>query len=124
MLKIACIGHSLQIIVESSSIMSLDMIKIPGDITPVEGTIKQNDDIFLFAISTCMWCKKGKRWLSRKGYSYSYFDIDKIPVKKKNQLKKDIESVFGVKPRFPFLIVNKVKFDAGYNPDIWEEIIQ
>ena len=104
--------------------MSLDMIKIPGDIISIEGTKKQNHNIFLFAISTCMWCKKGKRWLNKKGYSYSCLDIDKIPVKEKNQLKKDIESVFGVKPRFPFLIVNKVKYDAGYNPDIWEEIIQ
>ncbi|MFW9903541.1 MAG: glutaredoxin domain-containing protein [Candidatus Thorarchaeota archaeon] len=103
--------------------MSLDMIKIPGGITSVEGTKKQYQDIFLFAISTCMWCKKGKRWLNKKGYSYSYLDIDKIPVKEKNQLKKDIENVFGVKPRFPFLIVNKVKCDSGYNPDIWEELI-
>ncbi|MFX1506045.1 MAG: glutaredoxin domain-containing protein [Promethearchaeota archaeon] len=124
MLIIACISHSLEIIDVSSSTMSLDMIKIPGNIENVEGTNEQNEDIFLFAISTCVWCKKGKRWLKKKGYSYSYFDIDKIPVKEKNQLKKDIENAFGIKPRFPFLIVNKVKFDAGYNPDTWEEMIQ
>lgn len=124
MLKIACIRFSLRIFDVSSSIMSLDMIKIPGNIEIVEGTKKQKEEIFLFAISTCMWCKKGKKWLKKKGYSYSYLDIDKIPVKEKNQLKKDIESAFGIKPRFPFLIINKVKFDAGYNPDTWEEMIQ
>lgn len=124
MLNIVCICHSLQRNNVSNSIMSLEMIKIPGVIENVEGTKKQNVDIFLFAISTCMWCKKGKRWLNKKGYSYSYLDIDKIPVKEKNQLKKDIENVFGVIPRFPFLIVNKMRFDAGYNPNTWEEIIQ
>ncbi|MHA2247489.1 MAG: glutaredoxin family protein [Candidatus Hodarchaeales archaeon] len=104
--------------------MSLDSIKISGDIETVEGTRKQSEIIFLFVISTCMWCKKGKRWLREHGYSYSYLDIDKIPVKKKNQLKNDIEKIFGVRPRFPFLIVNKTQFDSGFNPDIWKEIIQ
>ncbi len=104
--------------------MSLEMIKIPGDIAFVEGTKKKRQDIFLFAISTCMWCKKGKRWLNKKGYSYSYLDIDKIPVKEKNRIKNDIEKIFGVKPRFPFLIVDKLRFDAGYNPDTWEEMIK
>ena len=108
----------------SSSIMSLDSIKIPGEITTIEGTNKKHCSIFLFAISTCMWCKKGKRWLNKHGYGYSYLDIDKIPIKKKNQLKNDIEKVFGVKPRFPFLVINKTNCDSGFNPDVWEEIIQ
>lgn len=124
MLKYACIGILFWKNGMSSSIMSLDSIKIPGDIETVEGTRKQDNTIFLFAISTCMWCKKGKRWLNEHEYSYSYLDIDKIPVKKKNQLKNNIEKVFGVRPRFPFLIVNKMQYDSGFNPDIWEEIIQ
>lgn len=123
MLNIACIDKFYQFIDVRSSIMSLDLIKIPGDIETVQGTKNQKGEIFLLAISTCMWCKKGKRWLNEQGYSYSYLDIDKIPVKKKNQLKEDIEKVFGVKPRFPFLIVNKVQFDSGYNPSIWKELI-
>ncbi|MFX0124350.1 MAG: glutaredoxin domain-containing protein [Candidatus Hodarchaeota archaeon] len=104
--------------------MSLDSIKIPGEFKTVEGTKEQYSEIFLFAISTCMWCKKGKRWLKKHGYRYSYLDIDKIPVKKKNQLKKDIEKIFGIKPRFPFLVINKIQYDSGYNPDIWEDLIQ
>lgn len=123
MLNIVCIDNFYQFIDVSSSIMSLDLIKIPGDIETVKGPKNKNEEIFLFAISTCMWCKKGKRWLNEQGYSYSFLDIDKIPVKKKNQLKEDIEKVFGVKPRFPFLVVNKVQFDSGYNPSIWKELI-
>ncbi len=124
MLIFACINILVLKNGMSSLIMSLKSIKIPGDINIVEGTKKQYCDIFLFTISTCMWCKKGKRWLKNHGYSYSYLDIDKIPVKKKNQLKNDIEKVFGVRPRFPFLIVNEMQYDSGFNPDTWEEIIQ
>lgn len=104
--------------------MAFDSIKIPGNVVTVEGTRKQYSEIFLFAISTCMWCKKGKRWLEKHGWGFSYLYIDKIPVEEKNKLKKDIEEAFGVKPRFPFLVVNKYQCDSGFNPDIWEQMIQ
>ncbi|MFX0012988.1 MAG: glutaredoxin family protein [Promethearchaeota archaeon] len=104
--------------------MSLDSIKIPGEIISVEGTGKQLNKIFLFTISTCLWCKKGKNWLKEHGFHYSYLDIDKIPIEEKNTLKKDIEEVFGVKPRFPFLIVNKMQWDSGFNPNIWEDMLR
>lgn len=104
--------------------MSLDSIRVPENIVTVEGTRKQYSEIFLFTISTCMWCKRGKRWLNQQGFQYSYLDIDKIPVEEKNQLKTEIQEVFGVKPRFPFLVVNKTQCDSGYNPNIWEEMIQ
>ncbi|UCE12524.1 MAG: glutaredoxin family protein [Candidatus Heimdallarchaeota archaeon] len=105
--------------------MSLDQIKIPENIVNVEATHdkQQYSEIFLFTISTCMWCKKAKRWLNRQGFQYSYLDIDLIPVEDKNKLKAEIQEVFGVKPRFPFLVVNKIQWDSGYNPDIWEEMI-
>ena len=103
--------------------MSLSSIVIPGNIVVVEGKSKQYSEIFLFTISTCMWCKRGKRWIKDRGFSYSYLDIDLIPVEKKKQLKKEIEEVFGIKPRFPFLIVNKFHYDSGFNPDIWKEMI-
>ena len=103
--------------------MSLDLIKMPDKIVYVEGSRKDHK-IWLAAISTCMWCKRGKRWLKEKGYSYSYLDIDKIPVKEKNELKKNLEAIFGERPRFPFIVVDKIKFDSGYNPDIWEEMLK
>lgn len=71
-----------------------------------------------------MWCKKGKRWLENQGYQYSYLDIDKIPIEEKNLLKTELERIFDVRPKFPFLVVNKTKYSSGYHPDSWEEILQ
>ena len=104
--------------------MSLDSIKIPGDIVTVDGTREQYTKIFMFAISTCMWCKRGKRWLEENGYSYSYLDIDKLDVKVKDKLKADIKGVFGVRPRFPFVVINNTEWNSGYNPDVWKEMIR
>jgi glutaredoxin len=103
--------------------MSLDLVKIPDTTLYVEGSRKDHE-IWLATISTCMWCKRGKQWLKKKGYSFSYLDIDKIPIKEKNELKKNLEAIFGVRPRFPFIVVDKTQFDSGYNPDIWEEMLK
>jgi arsenate reductase-like glutaredoxin family protein len=71
-----------------------------------------------------MWCKKGKRWLENQGYQYSYLDIDKIPIEEKNLLKTELERTFDVRPKFPFLVVNKSKCYSGYHPDGWEEMLK
>jgi glutaredoxin len=71
-----------------------------------------------------MWCKRGKKWLKDNDYSFKYTDIDKIPVNEKNELKKQIKEAFGVKPRFPFIVVDRISWDSGYNPDIWEDMLK
>ena len=92
-------------------------------IVRVEGSGNQTKEIFAFTLSTCMWCNLGKKWLKEKGYSYSYLDIDKFQVKERDQLKTELRELFGENPRFPFLIVDKKKCSSGYQPSIWEEML-
>ena len=104
--------------------MSLDSIKIPGEIVKVEGTRDSDHEIFMFAISTCQWCKKGKAWMNERGYTYSYVDIDKIPLSEKNKLKADLRATFNTRLSFPFVVVDKEVCCAGYNPSEWEVLLQ
>ncbi|MHA1994892.1 MAG: glutaredoxin family protein [Candidatus Hodarchaeales archaeon] len=103
--------------------MSLDQIKIPDNVVNVEGP-RDRHKIFVATLSTCMWCKKGKEWLKENGYAYSYLDVDKIPLEDKNRLKAELHATFGVRPRFPFIVVDKLSVDSGYNPDIWEDMLK
>ncbi|MHA1941696.1 MAG: glutaredoxin family protein [Candidatus Hodarchaeales archaeon] len=103
--------------------MSLDQINIPGNIVVVEGT-QNKHEIWLATISTCMWCKKGKKWLEEHEYAYSFLDIDKISVEEKNNLKKEIENVFGVRPRFPFIVIDRLTYHSGYDPEVWETLLK
>jgi glutaredoxin len=94
-------------------------------IVHVDGNRKQTQtkEIFLFALSTCIWCRLGKRWLNDHGYSYSYLDIDRIPVDEKNQIRKELGELVGETPSFPFLVIDKEQWHSGYVSFIWEELL-
>ncbi|NHJ01209.1 MAG: glutaredoxin family protein [Candidatus Heimdallarchaeota archaeon] len=107
--------------------MSLNSItklsELKNHIVSVEGTRTSHPKIFTFTISTCQWCKKGKSWLKENGFAYDYIDIDKIPIEEKNALKTELQEVFGVRPRFPFLIVGSTEFLVGFSVKNWEELL-
>ena len=92
-------------------------------IVHVEGTREQDEKLFMFAISTCIWCKRGKRWLNDRGFSYSYLDIDKIPVQEKNDIRNELGKLIGETPSMPFLIIDDEKYHSGYVPFVWEELL-
>jgi len=81
-------------------------------------------DIFIFAISTCQWCKKCKRWLKGRDYRYRYVDVDKIPIDEKRKIKDHLKKIFDVKRvSFPFVVVDSVHYVSGYDPDKLEELV-
>jgi glutaredoxin len=89
----------------------------------VQGSREQSRTIFLYAISTCMWCKLGKSWLNDRGYTYTYLDIDKIPVDEKNQIKQELGKLTGDTPSFPFVVIDGERWHAGYDPSTWEKLL-
>ena len=101
--------------------MKFEDIKIPGDIITIEGE-KHASDIFMIALSTCQWCKKGKKWLQENNYKFRYLDIDKVPFDDKREFKRDISNYFNTMVRYPFLIVDGDKFYAGFNIDNWKDM--
>ena len=92
-------------------------------IVHIEGKIDQKVDIFLFTISTCMWCKLGKKWLKERSYPHSYLDIDMLPLEDKNRLKAKLSELIGEQPRFPFLVTDTERWHSGYDTSIWEDIL-
>jgi len=89
----------------------------------VEGTREQKENLFMFAISTCIWCKRGKRWLNDREFSYSYLDIDKLPVQEKNLIRQELGKLIGETPSMPFLIIDDERYHSGYVPFVWEELL-
>ena len=94
-------------------------------VVDVEGQKNDSRRVFAFTLSTCMWCTLGKKWLNERGLTYSYLDVDKIPVEEKNRLKAELRELTGEQPRFPFLILTgKGAWHSGYDPSAWEAMLR
>ena len=103
--------------------MSNILLEFSGKIRHVEGTRDKQHEIFLFAISTCAWCRQALRWLNDNKFEYSYLFIDDLPLKERQHLKEQLESIYKLPPIFPLLIVDRFHANAGFNPQEWELIL-
>jgi len=66
---------------------------------------KDKGKIMLYALSTCIWCKKTKEFLSSVGVAFDYIYVDLL---KGEERAKAIASVkrFNPSTSFPTLVVN------------------
>ncbi len=85
-----------------------------AEINKVEGT--DRGKIFLYALSTCVWCRKTKKLLDSLGVEYSYVYVDKLEGENRN---KRIEQLKKWNPRgsFPTIVFNDEKCIVGFKED-------
>lgn len=87
----------------------------------VEG--RNRGDIFLYTLSTCVWCKKMKRWLDKKGLSYSYVDVDLEPAESKKAVMEEVRR-WNPKCSFPTVVINGRECFVGFKPERLEELLK
>lgn len=71
--------------------------------THVDGINK--GDLLLFALSTCVWCKKMKRFLDKLGVAYDYVNVDALSKADEALADKEVER-WNPKGTYPTLIIN------------------
>jgi len=78
----------------------------------VDGVNKGN--LLLYTLSTCIWCKKTKTFLSNQGIGYDFVEVDMLPDEEK---KKAITEIQRVNPQcsFPTLVVDGTQCVVGYD---------
>jgi glutaredoxin-like protein NrdH len=72
--------------------------------------------IVLFALSTCIWCKKAKELLNRLKVSYDYIDVDLATREEKHEVRLEMKK-WGDKITYPFIIVNNEGCIKGYEEE-------
>ena len=77
----------------------------------VNGEIK--GEIKLYALSTCVWCKKTKDLLDKYRCDYNYIFVDKLEGDDKEIIKNEIKK-FNPRLSFPTLVINNEKCIIGY----------
>jgi glutaredoxin-like protein NrdH len=71
--------------------------------THVDG--KNKGKVMLYALSTCVWCKKTKQLLDQLGVGYDYVEIDLLPGEERTEATNEVKRL---NPRcsFPTLSIN------------------
>ncbi|SHE29106.1 glutaredoxin family protein [Alkalibacter saccharofermentans] len=79
----------------------------------VDGTDK--GDILLYALSTCVWCKRTKKLLDTLGIAYDYIDMDNEDKEERARLEEIVEK-HNPAVSYPTITIGEDECIIGYKP--------
>lgn len=79
--------------------------------TKVDG--EKRGDIVLYALSTCVWCKKTKQLLSDLKVEYNYIFVDQLDRKTRDEVEGDMIK-WNPRCSFPTIVLNNQRCIVGY----------
>ena len=82
------------------------------DVKHVAG--KNKGKVFLYALSTCGWCRKTKQLLNEIGVAYDFIDVDHLEGKEKEETLDTVRK-WNPSCSFPTLIVKETKCIVGFD---------
>ncbi|MGI6169119.1 MAG: glutaredoxin family protein [Christensenellales bacterium] len=83
----------------------VEFIKVDG---------KDIGDIKIYALSTCGWCKKAKRFFNERKIAYAYVDVDLLSSDDLSAVKGE-QAKFNPNTSYPTIVVNGEKVIIGFN---------
>jgi glutaredoxin-like protein NrdH len=84
---------------------------------------KKNDHkVTVFALSTCVWCKLTKQFLSDNGVAYEFVDVDLLDDNDKSKVHETIMSKGGGLS-YPTTIVDDKTVITGFRKDQLKEVL-
>jgi glutaredoxin-like protein NrdH len=84
---------------------------------------KNAGKLMLYALSTCIWCKKTKQLLTDLGVEYDYLFVDLLQGQEKEQTIALIEK-WNPDCSFPTLVVNDSKCIVGFKENEIKEALK
>lgn len=80
----------------------------------IEGTDKGK--ITLYALSTCVWCKKTKSLLQELGVAHEILDVDTLTGETKAQTLEEMKR-WNPRCSFPSLVIGDAHCIIGFDPE-------
>ncbi len=77
---------------------------------------KKKGDVKLYALSTCVWCKKTKQLLNDLGVDYSYVFVDLLDGDEKEAAIVELEK-WNPDSSFPTMVIDNKDCIIGFKPD-------
>ncbi len=81
---------------------------------------KKYDDVVLFALSTCGFCKQAIYFLRRNKIQFRYIYVDKLDRDEKQELKELLKEKYSERVSFPYLVVDDKDVLVGFTENEWK----
>ncbi len=86
--------------------------KVPGK--------NNKNKVFLYALSTCAWCKMTKQFLKDNQIEFEYVDVDKCTPDDLDKVKENVLNLGG-SLSYPVIIINDKTLINGFRKDLIKE---
>ncbi len=84
--------------------------------------IKKNK-LVLYALSTCIWCRKTKMLLNELGVSYDYIDVDFLDSNEQDFAVEQVKK-FNPSGGFPTLVIDDKEAIRGFDETKIREVLE
>ncbi|OGR52770.1 MAG: NrdH-redoxin [Elusimicrobia bacterium GWA2_62_23] len=78
--------------------------------------------VIVYALTTCLWCKKTKKFFEEKKVPFEAVDYDKQPEEKQEEIMAEMKAA-GCTGSFPFVKIGGACVQ-GYDPDEFEKLLE
>ncbi len=93
----------------------MQTVKVPG---------KSNGHrVLMYAISTCAWCKRAKKFLKDNNIEYEYVDVDLCSRGDREKIREDILNRGG-RLSYPTIIIDNRILITGFQEDKMREALE
>lgn len=79
------------------------------------------EKVMLYAISTCGWCKKTKRFLESNGVEYEFCDVDLLEGEEQEKVREEVAR-HNPRRSYPTLVVDGAVV-VGFDEDRLREVL-
>jgi glutaredoxin-like protein NrdH len=79
--------------------------------------------VFVYALSTCVWCKLTKEFLKENNVQYEFVDVDLADEKDKDKIHETIQNMGGMLS-YPTIIVDDKVVINGFRKDKLKEVLE
>ena len=82
----------------------------------VIGSKQSEHSIMLFALSTCIWCKKTKNLLGSLDLSYEFINVDELSGQDEARVMEELRK-FNPHATFPTIVIDEHEVILGFRED-------
>ena len=79
--------------------------------------------VFVYALSTCVWCKLTKQFLNENDVQYEFVDVDLADEEDKQKIRDTIQEKVGM-ISYPTTVVDDKVVISGFRKDKLKEVLE